>query len=143
VLADARRVRGEWHAVAVARAPGGAYLVGTCRRPDSSGDSRSAQELGSFVLPAPAGGPAALFALTTTELASTRIGERPTRAVVTVVVVAPQGATEVEVAGVTAAVRHRVAYLTLPAGTPEQGLRATARGADGTVLGTTPLARTS
>ena len=135
VLADARQVRGEWHAVAVARAPGGAYLVGTCRRPDSSGDSRSAQELGSFVLPAPAGGPGQLLALLPTKTITDRqAGDQFDKTVVAVL--APEDAATVEVAGVTAQVSNRLAFVTLPPGIWVDTLRAVARRADGSVIGT-------
>ena len=85
------------------------------------------------MLPAPAGGYDDLFAVLPGRLTPDEIA--------VAYVIAPVGATEVEVAGATAPVRDRLAVVTLPPGTIDAGLRATARDAGGTVLATTGLAR--
>ena len=135
VLADARRIGGQWNAVAVGRTPGGAYLIGICRRPDAVAETRSAQELGGFVVPAPAGGPGQLLALLPTKTITDRpAGDQFDKTVVAVL--APEDAATVEVAGVTAQVSNRLAFVTLPPGIWVDPLRAVARRADGSVIGT-------
>jgi hypothetical protein len=142
VLADARRIGGQWNAVAVGRTPGGAYLIGVCRRPDAVADTSSAQELGGFVVPAPAGGPGRLLALLPTKTVTDQVaGEQFDKTVVAVL--APEDAVTVEVAGVTAQVTNRFAFVTLPPGTQVDTLRAAARRADGSVIGTAVRPRTA
>jgi hypothetical protein len=133
VLGAAPEEDRKWYGIAVARAPGGGYLVGSCPtlHPEWS-NSSGAENAQGYVVPAPEGGPAALFAMVATT----------TGQAVSVVVVAPEDAAEVEVAGQTVPVRDRVAVVLLPAGTPEAGLTATARTSDGRTLGTTRPAAT-
>ena len=131
---------GTWYGIAVARAPGGGYLIGSCLAPYPEWSSSSGTENAQgYVVPAPEGGPASLFAMIAAKAGPPRGTETED---VPVVVVAPEAAAEVEVAGQTVPVRDRVAVLLLPAGTPEAGLTATARTSDGRTLGATGLAPT-
>jgi hypothetical protein len=138
VLADARRIGGQWNAVAVGRTPGGAYLIGVCRRPDAVEDTSSAQENRGFVVPAPVGGPGRLFALVPTKTITNQPGQFDKTVVA---VLAPEDAATVEVGGVTVQVSNRFAFVTLPPDTRTYTLRGTARRADGTVIGTVTQAR--
>jgi hypothetical protein len=130
VLGVTRRAAGEWYGIAVVRAPSGGYLVGMCRvyRPDRAA-SASWGRIGGFVVPAPAGGARDLLVLVPCRLAPGGADAK------VVCVVAPEGATQVEVGGVRAAVRDRVAVVEFPQPVPLDGMRATAYRANGEVLG--------
>jgi hypothetical protein len=130
VLGATPRLGTEWVGIAVARAPAGGYLVGMCRasRPDRADGSTSGRAEG-FVVPAPAGGARDLLLLLPCRRAPGGIG------VVAVCVVAPEGVTEVEVGGVRAEVHDRVAVVEFSQPPPVDGLRATARRANGEVIG--------
>jgi hypothetical protein len=136
ILGGAPKIGDQWYGIAVARAPGGGYVVGTCPSTDPE-ESSSAGSLGGrgFVVPAPAGGPAELFVLAPT---STTVKQGDTTTFEpAAVVVAPEGATEVEVAGKSVPVRDRLAVVT---GVPQNGLTAIARDANGRELGRTGAA---
>jgi hypothetical protein len=137
ILGGSPNVGGQWFGIAVAKAPGGGYLVGSCRtrHPEYSNSSGAAGANG-FVVPAPDGGADRLFTIVATRIGRLR-GSETEAAVLSAVVVAPKGTTEVEVAGLTIPVRDRLAVVTFPKDTPAEGLTATARGADGGILGTT------
>jgi hypothetical protein len=130
VLGATPRLGDQWIGLAVARAPAGGYLVGLCRttRPGDA-ERSSAQQSEGFVVPAPAGGADDLLVLVPCERSPGLVD------VAAVCVIAPKGVAEVEVGGVRAPVRDRVAVVRFPAPTPVDGLRATARGTDGDVLG--------
>jgi hypothetical protein len=137
ILAGAPKVGAEWYGIAVARAPGGGYLVGSCPtlNPQWS-TSRASESPEGFVVPAPAGGPEALFVLVPTNVSvvtGNSIRQDPAA-----VVIAPVGATEIEVAGTKAPVRDRLAIVT---GVPADGATAIARDANGRELGRTGAAR--
>jgi hypothetical protein len=129
VLGATPTLDGEWLGLVVARAPAGGHLVGVCRTgtPDPGAEAAATQTDG-FVVPAPRGGAGALLAAVPCR--------RAAEGLTAVCVIAPEGAVEVEVAGVTREVRDRVAVVPLPAGTSEDGIRAVARGPGGEVLGT-------
>jgi len=134
LLAGTRKFGLDWFGVVMARAPGGAHLVAACRTLTSPyGDSGEVIPDGSYVVPVPAGGPSGVFTMWQNGTASTAIGGETVNVAV---VVAPAGATEVEIAGRTAAVRDRLAVVGLPPGVQGAGFTATARNAAGEVLGT-------
>lgn len=130
VLGATHRLRKQWLGVAVARAPSGGYLVGMCRtsRPWSSSSSDALQAEG-FVVPAPAGGARDLLVLLPCKRARAGAG------LDAVCVVAPEGATEVEVAGVRAEVHGRVTVVEFPRPVPEKEVQVTAHRADGKPIG--------
>jgi hypothetical protein len=134
LLAGTRRFGFDWFGVVVARAPGGGYIVAACRTLNSPyGDSGEVIPDGSYAVPVPVDGPAGVFTLWENGTASTAPGGDT---VTVAVVVAPEGATEVEVAGRTAAVRDRLAVVGFPPGVHGAVFPATARNAAGEVLGT-------
>jgi hypothetical protein len=137
VLGAMPRLGPDWVSLVVARAPAGGYLVGFCRKTGLGvklpNDPRRA---GGFVVPAPEGGARDLLVLVPCKRASGGAG------VAAVCVVAPEGATEVEVGGVRAEVHDRVAVVEFPRPVPEDGLRATARREDGEVIGPVRRAET-
>jgi len=144
VLGGAAKVGFEHYGIAVARAAGGGYLVGSCPTLRPEGGTRFADAPQGFVVPAPAGGPDDLFALLQSSWNDARIGDEvakgqiipgPTRTAA--VVVAPVGATEVEVAGTTVPVHDRLAVVR---DVPEEGVTAIARDATGRELGRTGYA---
>jgi hypothetical protein len=137
ILGGSPNVGKEWFGVAVAKAPGGGYLVGSCPtlHPEHS-NSMGAENADGYVVPAPEGGADKLFTIVATKTDRLR-GSESEDAVVSAVVVAPKGTAEIEVAGLTVPVRDRLAVVTFPKDTPAEGLTATARGADGSTLGTT------
>jgi hypothetical protein len=130
VLGATPRLGPEWVGLAVARAPAGGYLVGLCRtsQPDRTSSSDANQAEG-FVVPAPAGDARDLLVLVPCKRSPGLVD------VAAVCVVAPEGATQVEVGGVRAEVHDRVAVVEFPQPVPVDGLRATARRADGDVIG--------
>jgi hypothetical protein len=146
VLGGVQKVDLEYYGVAVARAKGGGYLVGSCPtlRPESATTVGGENPQG-FVVPAPQGGPDDLFALLPSTWTEARADEAAPGGVSlgqqhpAVVVVAPVGASEVEVAGKTVPVRDRLAVVR---DVPEEGVTAVARDAGGRELGRTGLART-
>jgi hypothetical protein len=106
-----------------------------------------AQNANGYVVPAPEGGPDNLFTIVGTKTVEAKrvvggddrnvlLGQSE-GAGLSAVVVAPKGTAEVEVAGLTVPVRDRLAVVKLPKDTPAEGLTATARAADGSILGTT------
>jgi hypothetical protein len=139
ILGGTPVVGNQWFGIAVARAPGGGYLVGSCptRLPDATHTMASDRARG-FVVPAPEGGPAELFVLVPSHT-SVQAGTTSTISPAAVVI-APEGATEVEVAGKTAAVHDRLAVVT--GLSQDEGLTAIARDASGRELGRTGEART-
>jgi hypothetical protein len=131
LLGATPRLGAAWVGLVVARAPDGAYLVGLCRtsQPDRTAETGNPEQGEGFVVPAPAGGERDLLILVPCE----RSGGM---ALVTAVcVIAPEGATEVEVGGVRAEVRDRLAVVSFPQPLPVDEVRATARRADGSVVG--------
>jgi hypothetical protein len=138
ILGGTPTVGAQWYGIAVARAPGGGYLVGSCPtlHPEWS-NSNGSEGAAGFVVPAPAGGPDELFVLVPTHQ-SEAVSASTTLQHPVAVVVAPVGATEVEVAGKTVPVRDRLAVVT---GIPEAGPTAIARDASGRELGRTGPAR--
>jgi hypothetical protein len=148
ILGGSPQVGDAWYGIAVAKAHGGGYLVGSCPtlHPEYS-NSMGAQNANGYVVPAPEGGPDNLFTIVgTTTVEAKRVVRGDDRNVLlgqsegaglSAVVVAPKGTAEVEVAGLTVPVRDRLAVVKLPKDTPAEGLTATARAADGSILGTT------
>jgi hypothetical protein len=154
VLGGSPRLGDEWYGFAVARAPGGGYLAGTCRTrhlepltlcrpwppvtPGGSNGSCSPRrpdaDIKAFVLPAPAGGAGRLFAA----LPMSPAGPPGPDRMEAVLVIAPEGATQVRTPTATAPVRDGLAILTLG----QQGqyfgdVQVTAYDAAGRSLGTT------
>jgi hypothetical protein len=139
VLARAPREGGESFGIAVARAPGGGYLAGTCRtsQPELMKlNIRSADPRG-YVVPAPAGGPDRLLAGVLLEPGYEADGVRtPAK----VLVVTPRDATEVRYGGTTVPVHDRLAIVTLPDRATAEVFEATVHDAGGTSLGTARIA---
>jgi hypothetical protein len=138
ILGGAPKQGREWFGIAVARAPGGGYLIGTCRtRSEEWSNSSGAETSQGFVAPAPAGGPDRFLTVVPVQDGGIPAsGDESAGTASKLIAVAPVGATEVEFAGVTAPVHDRVAVVLLPQGTVVDGLKITARDAAGTVLGT-------
>jgi hypothetical protein len=141
VLGRVRRQGDVWIGVAVARAPGGAYLVGTCRTRHPEWPVDGAETAGGYVVPAPAGGPDHLLTVMPVQPggpAPDPDAETATK----LVAIAPRGATEVTFGHVTAPVQDRLAVIDLPDRTPIHGITVTARDAAGRTLGTAQVPRT-
>lgn len=126
VLAGTTRSGGAGWSVGVLRAREGGYLLGTCRDGGSGPNSR-------FVVPAPAGGLDRLTALLPIDRTPDGRGRL-------FGVLAPADATTVELGGRPATVHERIAVIDLGEERSLDGLRVTARRADGGVAGTADVA---
>jgi hypothetical protein len=142
VLGGSPKLGKFWYGVAVAEAPGGGYLVGSCPtlNPEWHNSSGSEDSRG-YVLPAPAGGSDDL--LTVLPVGTDRMsdGDESLTAVRRVLVVAPKDAATVTVNGVTAQVQDRIAVIQLPPDVEQKTVRVVAHDASGHDIGSAGIPR--
>jgi hypothetical protein len=129
----------ESFAVAVARARGGGYLIGSCRTRHPEWGTDGADTADGFVVPAPGGGPENLFAVVPVQPGQPA-ADLSAATATKLLAIAPAGATQVRFGDVTAPVEDRMAIVEWPDRTPIGEVDATALDASGRTLGTARVA---